>query len=139
MRAPALGQARTSCAHLLHKSLNFSSFSKGFTERTLPKRLSLADDPIFNPISSSLMSPSTKILLKEHLSLDFASLSQKNDPFFFPRRFGTAAMSNSSCRHSLNNLASNIPTDQSGLYWSHWEEGENINTGPVRNPLGGKG
>lgn len=84
MRAPVLGQARTSCVHLLHSPLNFSSFSKGFTERAFSKRLSLADDPIFSPISSSLMSPPNKTLPKKHLSLDYAPLSQKNDLFSSP-------------------------------------------------------
>lgn len=84
MRVPALGQARTSCVYLLHTTLNFSSLPKGFTERTLPKRLSLADDSIFSPISSSLMSPPNKILPKKHLALDFPPLSQKNELFSSP-------------------------------------------------------
>lgn len=51
MRASALGQAKNSCAYLLHKNLNCSSFSTGFTERALTPRKDsiLADDPIFCP------------------------------------------------------------------------------------------
>lgn len=68
----------------------------------------------------------------------FCTTVKKTPTFLSPKRFGTSAMSNSSCRHNLNNLASKIPNDQSGLYWSHWEEGENIDTGPVRNSMCGK-
>lgn len=82
MRAPALGQGRTSCAHLLHKNLNFSIFSIGFTERVPPKILSLADDPQFRSIASSLMSPPNKILSKYFAW--FCTNVTKKWPFFLP-------------------------------------------------------
>lgn len=135
MRAPALGQARTSCVHLLHKNLHFNSSSKVFTERALPKRLSVADDPLFSPISSSLMSPpATKYFLRStfHLILHHC---HKKMTFFSPRRSGT--MSNSSCRHTwtilpqICQLTSQVYTGVTGR--------KERTLKPVRNPLCGKG
>lgn len=79
--------------------------------------------------------PCNKILPKKHLSLDFAPLSQKNDPFFSPRRSGT--MSNSSCRHTwtilpqICQLTSQVYTGVTGR--------KERTLKPVRNPLCGKG
>lgn len=60
-----MGQAKNSCAHLLHKNLNCSSFS---TERarTPRKDLILADDPIFSPnLLFNLLFPAPKKALQE--------------------------------------------------------------------------
>lgn len=58
-----LGQAKNSCAHLLCKNLNCSSFSAGFTPR---KDSILADDPIFSPnLLFHLLFPAPKKALQE--------------------------------------------------------------------------
>lgn len=133
MRASALGQAKNSCAYLLHKNLNCSSFSTGFTERALTPRKDsiLADDPIFCPNLLFSLVPPPK-LSKKHLSpFDFAPLSRKitlflPGPAASPLCLTAAADTAQTVLPQVSRLTGQVYTGVTGRkerisLWSQWE------------------